>query len=31
MKAAAIFRIIGPVCVPSLLLGLGFFAASLTP
>lgn len=27
---AAFFRIIGPVCVPSLLLGLGFFAASLT-
>ncbi|SHM27848.1 hypothetical protein SAMN05443432_1131, partial [Roseovarius litoreus] len=26
MKPAAFFRIIGPVCVPSLLLGLGFFA-----
>ena len=31
MRAAAIFRIIGPVCVPSLLLGLVFFGASLTP
>jgi uncharacterized membrane protein len=31
VKPAAFFRIIGPVCVPSLLLGLGFFAASLTP